>query len=550
MTKYIPFITIACLILTGCKKTSPPSPPPADDPVAAYSYTLKNKSAQMDLESCALDSDKVMDSSEKEKSVRISTKEDPQTLDPRLAESIANTTFIKMFYEGLMVQGKDGEILPGVAREVNVSENGKIYTFHLRDCNWSNGDPVTAHDFAASWKSVLAPDFPAPMASQLFLIKGAKEAKEGTLPLEEVGIAAKDDKTLVVELNEPAPHFLELTTFNVFCPVHQEWAKNPSTLPIANGPFQLESWVKSAGLQAVKNPNYWDAGQVRIDKIYAMVLEDENAWEMFQAGKLDWIGAPLSSLPASTEDSVESQTAAGVHYLSFNTSKAPFDNLKVRKALSLSLNRSDIVAQITQGEKTPAAGFVPLSHDLEAMLYFDNQNIEAAKELLSGALVEMGCTLDQLPKITLTFASHELSNKVAKAVQQQWKEALGIDIALEACESKGYNDRLKEGNYSVSMKSWYGDFKDPTTFLEIFNHKCKNPDWESQQYMAQLNLSKCIDENEICMDILDQAEQLLLTETPAAPLYYKCYNYVKNEQLKEVLFSEFGYLDFKHAEIN
>ncbi len=494
-----------------------------------------------------------------QKVVRISTNEDPQTLDPRLARTLPNMTFIKMFYEGLMVQGKDGEIIPGIAKEVELSKNGKTYTFHLRDCAWSNGDPVTAHDFAASWKSLLAPDFPAPMAYQFYLIKGAKAAKAGTLPLEEVGITAADDKTLVVELNEPAPYFLELTTINAFSPVHQEWAKDTSKTPIVNGPFQVEKWIRSSELQAAKNPKYWDAENVRIDKIIAMVLEENTALNMFQAGELDWAGSPLSTIPVDAKPSLkennqlQNHPAAGTHYFAFNTLRAPFDNLKLRKALSLSLNRGDIVDHITQGNQTPATGFVPHSFGLQTIPYFEDHNIETAKVLFNEALQEMGWNLDEVPQIALTFASNELSCKIAQAVQQQWKEALGVDVVLDSCEAKLFYDRLKEGDFVVSMKSWYGDFRDPINFLEIFKSRSNSSNstyWENSQFTELLNLSTRVTDKQNRMNILRRAEKILVTEMPVAPLYYNCYNYVKNEHLKEVFFSELGYLDFKHAVVD
>lgn len=491
-----------------------------------------------------------------QKVVRISTNEDPQTLDPRLARTLPNMTFIKMFYEGLMVQGKEGEIIPGVAKEVELSKNGKIYTFHLRDCTWSNGDPVTAFDFAASWKSLLAPEFPAPMAYQFNLIKGAKAAKEGMVSLDEVGITALDDKTLRVELNEPAPYFLELTTINAFSPVHQGWAKDTSKPLIVNGPFALEKWVKASEVQAVKNPRYWDAENVRVDKITAMVLEENTALKMFEAGELDWAGSPLSTIPTDAKPSLresnllQNHPAAGTHYFAFNTARAPLNNIKLRKALSLSLNRNDIVAHITQGNQTPATGFVPQTFGLQSTPYFEDHNIEMAKTLFKEALEEMDYSQDQLPQIPITFASTELNVKIAQAVQQQWQEALGVEVMLEPYESKMFFDRLKEGNFAVSMKSWYGDFRDPINFLEVFKSKTNSSNstfWENNQFTELLNLSTRVTDKQNRTNILRRAEKILVSEMPVAPLYYNCYNYLKNEKLKDVYFSDLGYLDFKYA---
>lgn len=483
-----------------------------------------------------------------QKVLRVACDEDPQTLDPRLARTLSNMTFIKMFYEGLMVQG-EGELLPGVATEVDISKNGKVYTFTLRDCCWSNGDKVTAEHFANAWKSLLAPDFPAPMAYQFFLIKGAKEAKEGTLPIDRVGVYAKDEKTLVVELNEPAPYFLEMTTMSAFSPLH------PGGTQTFNGPFQLDKWVKSSEVQAVKNPRYWDAENVKLDRIIAMALEENTALKMFQAGELDWAGSPLSSIPVDAkcslkaENKLQNHPAAGTHYFSFNTGKPPMDNVNLRKALSLAINREDIVTHITQGNQTPATGFVPLSYGLQTFPYFEDHNVELAKDLFAKAVEEMGGA----PQILLSFASNDLNSKIAQAVQQQWKEVLGIDVQLDQCESKLYSDRMRNGDFMAGLKSWYGDFRDPINFLEMFKNSSNgtnNTAWENKQFTELLNLSTRVTDKHNRMNILRRAEKILVTEMPVAPLYYNCYNYVKKEHVKEVYFSDMGFLDFKRAVVD
>lgn len=492
----------------------------------------------------------------KEKVLRLSSNEDPDTLDPRLSRSLVNITFIKMFYEGLVTQDKEGEIVPAVAKEYEISANGKSYTFRLRECYWCNGDPITAGDFAAAWKSLLDPAFPAPMAYQFYMIKGAKEAKEGLLSLDEVGISAVDEKTLVVDLVEPTPYFLELLTMNAFCPVHQEWAKDTTKPPVTNGPFNLEKWVKSSEVLAVKNPKYWDAEHVYLDKIDVLVLEENTALQMFQAGELDWAGSPLSTIPTDAKVALKENhqllhnPAAGTHFFCFNTLRAPFDNVKIRKALSMALNRTEIVDHITQGNQIPATGFVPISYGLQMMPYFEDNNIEMAKALFQEGLEEVGCSAEEFPRFSISYASNELNNKIAQAVEQQWKEVLGVELTLDQCESKVYYDRLAAGDFVIGIKSWYGDFRDPINFLEVFKSKTNrtnNTQWENKLFTDLLNLSTRVSDKNNRMNILRRAEKILVTEMPVAPLYYNCYNYVKKENVKDVFFCDLGYLDFKHA---
>ncbi len=495
---------------------------------------------------------------EKQAVLRISSEEDPQTLDPRMARSLVNVTYIKMFYEGLINRAQDGSLVPGVAREANISSDGKTYTFHLRECTWSNGDPVTAYDFASSWKSLLSPDFPAPNAYQFYMIKGAKEAKEGAITVDEVAINAIDSQTLVVELSDPTPYFLELTSTHPFCPVHPVWASDTSQPFIGNGAYQLGHWEKRSEVEAVKNPLYWDADQVKLDKIIVMILDPNTALQMYAANEVDWIGSPLSTIPVDALATLKQENrlgvapGAGTQWFVFNTEKAPFTNQKMRKAFSLAVNRHDIVEHVTQGNQTPATGVVPLSYGLQALPYFEEFSMGAAKKLFQESLEEMQLSAEELPSISLSYVSTERNHKIAQAVQQQWHEAFGIDVQLDHCESKLYFDRIGKREYTLGMGSWYGDFRDPINFLEIFkskNNSTNSSQWENKQFIDLLNLSARVNDPKNRMNILRRAERILMNDMPVAPIFHASYNYMKNENVSDVYFSELGYLDFKHAYI-
>lgn len=491
--------------------------------------------------------------------LRISSAEEPLTLDPRLSRNLVNITYIKMFYEGLMSQDKEGEVTPAVARDVQVSNHGKTYTFHLRECNWSNGDPITAQDFEFSLKSLLASDFPAPLANQLFMIKGAKEAKEGKGSLDEIKIKALDDRTLVIDLAESTPYFLELTTTPIFCPVHRGWASDPTKALIGNGPFQLSRWERGSEVHAVRNPNYWNASQVKLDSITVMVLDENTALKMFETGQLDWAGSPLSTIPTDAKVALKSQnrlsvsSAAGTHWFYFNTEAEPFNHIKLRKAFSSAINRSDIVEHIVQGNQIGATGIVPISFGLQTIPYFEDHNIKYAKELFNEALSEMNLQKTDLPPLTFSYASTELNNKIAQAVAKHWEEAFGLEIKLENCEGKIYYDRLAKRDFQFGIGSFYADYRDPFNFLEIFKYK-NNPinssQWENKQFTELLNLSARVMDKQNRMNILRRAEKILVAEMPVAPVYYNCYNFIKNDKVHDVYFSDLGYLDFKSAYIN
>ena len=232
--------------------------------------------------------------------LRISTEGDPQTLDPRRVRDLATTTVIHMLYEGLMRTQEDGLPVPALAETVTISPDQKTYTFQLRRSAWSDGQPVTAYDFEETWKSLLSPQFPSPNAYQLDVIKGAQAAKEGRASINQIGVHAQDDATLIVDLEQPTPYFLHLTATHFLYPVHQSLRQQPvdsSALPdskiVTNGPFKLEKWSRHNELTAIPNPYYWDQENVHLNRIQLVTLDNPTAIQLFKIGELDWAGSLL-----------------------------------------------------------------------------------------------------------------------------------------------------------------------------------------------------------------------------------------------------------------
>ncbi len=228
---------------------------------------------------------------------------DPQTLDPRRVRDLATITVIHMLYEGLMRTQADGQATLALAEKVTISQDRKTYTFQLRSSAWSDGQPVTAYDFEQSWKSLLDPQFPSPNVYQLYVIRGAQEAKEGRTSIDQVGIYAIDPSTLIVELERPVPYFLDLIATHFFYPVHaslrQQMIDSTATSNssiLTNGPFQLKAWRHHNELTAVQNLHYWDKENIRLDQIHLVILDNSTALQLFQKGELDWTGSPLSTL--------------------------------------------------------------------------------------------------------------------------------------------------------------------------------------------------------------------------------------------------------------
>ena len=308
--------------------------------------------------------------------LRMNMIEDPTSLDPRLVHDLPTNTALQMLYEGLFRRDHQGTPQPALVDNFSISPDMMTYTFHLKPSVWSDGSPLTAQDFEESWKSILNPAFPSPNSYQLYVIKNAKAAREGKVPLEQVGIRTEGSDTLIVELEKPVPYFSELISSYVFLPVHKtlreseaERGVSPSQF-VSNGPFQLETWQRRRELTLTKNPHYRDRDNVKLDKIVVMILDVNTAYQMFMAGELDWIGSPHSFIPIDAIPMLKKQgqffvsPSAGTHWVSFNTSTSPFDHPMMRKAFSEAIDRRAIIEHVLLGEQTPAYSVVPKSFSL------------------------------------------------------------------------------------------------------------------------------------------------------------------------------------------
>lgn len=493
------------------------------------------------------------------RTLRINYEEDIPVLDPRMARDLPSVTPIHALYEGLM-RSQQGKLEPALVEKIDISPDQKMYTFTLKNTFWSNGDPLTAEDFVQTWKTVLNPAFPAPNAYQLYIIKGAKSAKEGSISLDKIGISAPDAKTLIVELETPTPHFLEMTSCHFFYPVHaqlREGKKEHSRILIGNGPFKLDSWKDHSELILVKNLSYWNSPSVKMDGIVFIKLEPNTALQLYESGGLDWTGSPISTIPQDAVSTLRKRgqlavsPGAGTHWLRINTESYPLNNVDLRKALAYALDRQAIVDHVTQGNQIPATGIIPPSlSGWEKKQYFKDNDPASARIFLQKALGQMGLTLESLPQITLSYAKDERNHKIAQAVQQQWQTALGIAVNLESNEKQVQFNHLTNGNYQVSTGSWFADYKDPINFLEIFkskNNPTNNTRWENEHYRNILDSSTVELDEKTRQAQFQQAEKMLINEMPVIPLFFSTFNYVKSDKLQNVGFSELGYLDFANT---
>ncbi|GGJ53424.1 peptide ABC transporter substrate-binding protein [Virgibacillus salexigens] len=491
----------------------------------------------------------------------INIKTEPPSLHPGTASDSTSGIVLDQIFEGLMRINQDGMPEEAMAESVEISDDKKTYTFKIReDANWSNGDPVTAQDFEYAWKWVLNPDnADTDYAYQLYPIKGAQEAKEEGASLDDVGITVEDDKTLVVELEQPTPYFLDLTAFYTYYPVNHnvvdgndEWAQDASDNYVTNGPFTLESWAHKDQIVLNKFSDYWDSETVKLETVNMYMVDDANtSLEMYNSGELDWVGDPSSPLPLASipalkqEGNLNISDLAGVYYYAFNTEESPFDNVNIRKAFASAINRQGIVESITQRQEQPAMALVPPSiWEENKEGYFKDNDPEKAKEYLQAGLDELG--LDKLPKISLSYNTDEGHAAIAQAVQDMWRENLGVEVELNNEEWNVYLDSMGSGNFQVGRMGWLADFNDAINFLEIFQSVGGNnyTNWENEEYASLLEESRTLTGDER-KEVLREAEQIFMDDMPIAPVYFYTNTWLNKDYVKNIEISGLGSVQLK-----
>jgi len=516
------------------------------------------------------------DSASGEQVLRVNNQEEPGSLHPQKAQGTHDSWVLEHIFEGLTKKSVDGKVIPGMAKKWEVSNDGLTYTFHLRDkITWSNGDPVTAQDFEFAWKFGLNPNTASDYAYQLYYLKGGEAyntADPEALSAEElkkledaVGVKAVDEKTLQVTLEKPAPYFLELLSFYTYYPVNKkvqeanpEWFNEASSY-VSNGPFKLTEWKHKESITIVKNENYYDKGKTKLQEIHFAMIDDENtAWQMYQNGDLD-LAYPLpqevqAQLNAEKNPEYVVGDDLATYFYRFNTTKKPFNNVKVRKALSMAIDRKSIVENVAQGGQRPAFAFVPPGIPDVKGDFQENtgalfkEDVAEAKKLLAEGLAEEG--MDKL-SFTITYNTSEGHKKIAEAVQEMWRKNLGAEVKLENMEFQVLIDRQHKLDYDVSRSGWIGDYIDPMTFLDMFLSEGTQNDtgWKNADFDKLIKEAQASMDQKLRMKNMHEAEKIFIGDMPVMPIYFYTSPYTQKPYLKDVYKPANRYPQFHYAYI-
>ncbi len=509
-----------------------------------------------------------------EKIIRTNNSSEPASLDPALAKGTHESWVLQHIFTGLMDYDDDGELVPAMAESYEQSDDGLKYTFYLRDdIKWSNGDPVTAGDFEYAWKRVVDPELASDYAYQISdYIVGAEEYLNGEGSIDDVGIHSLDDKTLEVTLKKPAPYFLGLTAFYTLYPVNQsvveenpDWSKDPSNVEyVSNGPFELKGWEHNQRITLRKNEDWFRADEVKLDGIDLDIIEDQNTqYTKYQGGEYDFIVNPptavVDKLLKEEDDELVIGGDVGTYYYQFNNKEKPFNNAKVRKALSMAIDRKVIVEKISKGGQLPAEGMVPFGFlDKEGNDFRDingnliKEDADAAKKLLEEGLDEEGMKLEDLNGTVILFNTDESHKNIAQAIQQMWNKAFGVNFQLENSEFKVVIDRRKEGDYKIARAGWVGDYLDPNTMLDIMVTDNGNNDvfYSNPEYDKLMEEASSSLDDKVRFEKMAEAEKVLIEDMAVAPIYFYTQPYLQKPYLTGVYKNNLNYPVLTFADID
>ncbi|MDR2656658.1 MAG: peptide ABC transporter substrate-binding protein [Oscillospiraceae bacterium] len=513
--------------------------------------------------------------------LNVSIASEPATIDPALNSAVDGAVMLSHLFEGLvkLVEAGDGGSAwaPGAAESwdvTDVEDGGTVWTFHLRkDVLWSDGKPLTAHDFVYAWQRLANPETTADYSYMLDTVKGWYDIQDGADP-STLGVKAVDDYTFEVSLITSVPYFLDVAGFPSCFPVRQDaieaggdqWTFDPATY-LTNGPYKLAEWVHSEKIILAKNENHYDYANLGPDTITFTLMDDNNArLNAYDSGELDYIeDVPVDLIPTFiAEGKITIVPYIGTYYVEFQTQLEPFTDPNVRKAFNLAIDRNYIVENITRTGQVPATGFVPSGiYDVEGGAGADfrtvggeyysvtdesyESNCEEARALLAEAGYPGG---EGFPTVVYLYNTSDAHKSIGEALQYMWQEELGVNVQLQNEEWNTFLETRKQGNYSIARGGWIADYNDPATFLDMFVTGGGNndPQYSNPDYDALIVEIKSESDLAVRFEKLHQAEDIIIKDDMiVGPIYFYTNYYMQREDLGGIYRNTMGITIFSYA---
>jgi oligopeptide transport system substrate-binding protein len=478
---------------------------------------------------------------------------EPQDLDPQQVQGTPELHLIEALFEGLLAEDpKTCDPMPGLAKSWEISPDGLVYTFHLREnIKWSDGVPITANDFLLSWKRMISPNFASQYAYLVYnFVKNAKDYYDGKITdFSLVGFKAPDDRTLVVTLSGPTPFLLKIIANHYAwhaVPIHTilkygaldqrstAWTRAGNM--VSNGPFMLKEWSPQQRIVVVRNPNYWDAATVKLDEVDFFPTDDIPAEErMFRSGQID----VTTEVPNSKRDpyrkehpdELHIEPFLGVYYYRCNVTVPPLNDKRVRKALALAIDREALIRDVVRGGEQPAYA---VSYPGTAG-YFPRARITGTLDDARRLLAEAGYPGGKgMPTIQFIYNTNDNHKQVGEAIQEMWRKELGVNIELQNQEWKVYLDNQHTQNYQLQRAGWIADYVDPHVFLEIWETGNGNNDtlWSNADYDRLLHEALQARDDKERYEIYQKMDAILVDECPVIPIYYYTRVYLLNPKVR------------------
>ena len=485
---------------------------------------------------------------------------EPTTLDISRSSDTYGGTILTAISEPLThIADVDGEYktVPGAAKEWSVSDDGLVWTFKLNESKWRDGSAVTANDFVYAYRRLADPDTAAPLSYMFECIKGYKAVQSGEAEPDTIGVKAVDDLTLEITLEAPTPHFMSLTSLRFAAPLNQAAVEEHGEAYGSeldkiecNGPFYIESWTHQSEIVLKKNPNYWNADEVKLETVTYRIIGDENtAYNEFEIGGIDYVstgkkewvdrfdqkeGTYRVTYPLATES-----------FIFFNQNDELFSNANIRKAFSIGLDRADINEVVFTGLRVPATGWVASAIAVGETNYREQagdmiaelSKQGEAKELLLKGMEELGLGSDPAT-LDITFSlggTDQWYRTMGEYLQQAYKESLGVNLKIQTNEWAVFSDNAEAGNYQLGFMAWGAFYNDPIDVLNVFKSTSGsvNTGWVSEEYDSLLDKASVEMDEAARTELYKQAEKILVVDdcviAPVADSTgnYFYYDYVK-----------------------